>query len=69
MIGFITEDGYAAVPFGKELMIIYNGQQLDVVKTVKKARGYIANHKTNSETVQPTPKKSASSARVRKTKT
>lgn len=68
MIGFITEDGYAAVPFGKQLMIIYNGQQLEVVKTVKNAKDYIANHKATPQTVTPEPRKSTRSARVTKTK-
>ena len=47
--GFITDDGYAAVPFGNELMIIYNGQQLDVCKTVKSAHNYIKKHRTQPQ--------------------
>lgn len=47
--GFI-KGAYAAVPYGKKLMIIYNGQQLDVVNTVLQAEKYIRQHKkTNSE--------------------
>lgn len=47
--GFI-KGAYAAVPYGKQLMIIYNGQQLDVVNTVLQAEKYIRQHKkTNSE--------------------
>ena len=41
MIGFITEDGYAAVPFGKQLMIIYNAPQTvtpDPKKSTRSAR-------------------------------
>jgi hypothetical protein len=41
--GFIKGD-YAAVPFGKKLMIIYNGQQLDVVNTPLQAQKYIKQH-------------------------
>lgn len=41
--GFIRGD-YAAVPFGKKLMIIYRGQQLDVVNTVLQAQKYIKQH-------------------------
>lgn len=43
--GFITEDGYAAVPFGKYLMVIFNGQQLEVFKTAASARKYINQHR------------------------
>jgi len=39
--GFITDDGYAAVPFEKKLMIIYNGKQIDVVNTPLQAKKYI----------------------------
>jgi len=43
--GFITKDGYAAVPFGKQLMIVYNGEQLEVCKTVAAANKFIRNHR------------------------
>jgi len=43
--GFIVGDGtYACVPYGKKLMIIHNGQQLDVVNTVLQAKKYIKQH-------------------------
>jgi len=45
--GFIKGD-YAAVPFGKKLMIIHNGRQLDVVNTVLQAEKYIKQHKKSS---------------------
>lgn len=46
MEGFIVGKGdYAAIPFGKELMIIHNGQQLKVCKTEESARKFIADHK------------------------
>lgn len=49
--GFITDDGYAAVPFGKkQLMIIFNGQQHEVVNTQKQALKWIQQHR-----VQVTP--------------
>lgn len=45
--GFVTDDKiYAAIPFGKKLMIIYKGQQLDVVNTEKQALKYIAQHRS-----------------------
>jgi hypothetical protein len=44
--GFIVGKGeYAAVPFGNQLMIIYNGQQLQVCKTEASARKFIDTHK------------------------
>jgi len=47
--GFVTDDQiYAAIPFGKKLMIIYKGQQLDVVNTPKQAEKYIKQHRLNS---------------------
>ena len=49
MEGFIVGDGtYAAIPCGKkgkELMIIHNGQQLQVCKTEASARKFIDAHK------------------------
>ncbi len=42
--GFITKDGYAAIPFGKQLMVIYNGQQLKVCRTENSARKFIKEH-------------------------
>ena len=44
--GFIVGDGtYAAVPFGNQLMIIHNGQQLKVCRTENSARNFIDAHK------------------------
>ena len=46
MNGFIVSNGlYAAVPFGKQLMIIHNGQQLKVCRTETSARKFIDSHK------------------------
>lgn len=47
MEGFTVgkDDEYAAVPFGKQLMIIHNGQQIKVCRTEKSARTFISNHK------------------------
>lgn len=42
--GFVTTDGYAAVPFGKKFMILFNGEQLDVVNTENQARKYVNQH-------------------------
>lgn len=46
MEGFIVGDGtYAAIPFGKQLMIIHNGEQLKVCRTEASARKFISDHK------------------------
>ena len=47
--GFVTKDGYAAVPFGKQLMIIYNGKQLHVCRTVNSAYTFIKKHRSQPE--------------------
>jgi hypothetical protein len=47
--GFIVEDGtYAAIPFGKQLMIIHHGKQLQVCKTITAAKKFIQQHKKMS---------------------
>jgi hypothetical protein len=49
--GFITSDGYAAVPFGKkQLVIIYQGYQLETVNTVAQANKFIKQHRTTPQT-------------------
>lgn len=48
--GFETKDGYAAVPYGKkQLIIIYNGYQIETVNTVLQAHKFIKQHR-----IQPT---------------
>ena len=49
--GFLIDKGvYAAVPFGGQLMILYDGQQLEkLCRTEGSARKYIKDHqKCNS---------------------
>lgn len=48
--GFITKDGYAAVPFGNQLMIIFNGQQIKVCRTVESANKFIKAHRASPDT-------------------
>lgn len=43
--GFVTEDFYAAVPWGKKLVIIYQGSQLESVNTVRQAHKFIKQHR------------------------
>lgn len=46
--GFITSDNYAAVPWGKRLVIIYNGEQLTDVSTVLQATAFIKKHREST---------------------
>lgn len=43
--GFITADGYAAVPYGNQLIVLYNGMQLKLCRTEQSARNFIKKHK------------------------
>lgn len=44
--GFILGKGeYAAIPYGNQLMIIHNGEQLKVCRTEQSARNFIQQHK------------------------
>ena len=48
--GFITKDGYAAVPWGKKnLIILYNGHQIETVSTPLQAQKFINKHRTNPQ--------------------
>ena len=48
MDGFIVGKGnYAAIPFGKQLMVIHNGEQLKVCRTEASARKFIDDHRKN----------------------
>ena len=47
--GFETKDGYAAVPCGKRLVVIYNGEQLTDVSTVLQAQKFIKQHRTTPQ--------------------
>tara|TARA_R110000868_G_scaffold335198_1_gene595965 strand:- start:742 stop:924 length:183 start_codon:yes stop_codon:yes gene_type:complete len=44
--GFDTEDGYAAIPWGHKLVIVFNGEQLIDVKNQKEALQFIKTHRT-----------------------
>jgi hypothetical protein len=47
--GFETADGYAAVPWGKKLVIIHNGKQLEDVNTIHQANAFIKKHREDSQ--------------------
>jgi hypothetical protein len=47
--GFITPDNYAVVPWCKRLVIIYNGEQLEDVSTVRQANAFIKKHREDSQ--------------------
>lgn len=43
--GFITTDGYAAVPWGKRMVIIFQNEQIGDVSTERQAARFIKNHR------------------------
>ena len=43
---------YAAIPYGNQLMIIHNGEQLKVCKTEVSARKFIDDHKKGKSQAQ-----------------
>ena len=45
----ITSDGYAAVPWGKRYVILYNGEQILDVATAAQAVSYIRNAQKASD--------------------
>jgi ABC-type uncharacterized transport system ATPase component len=47
--GFETADGYAAISWGKRLVILYNGEQLTDVSTVRQANTFIKKHREDSK--------------------
>jgi len=48
--GFIIGKGeYAAIPFGNQLMVIHNGQQIKVCRTESSARNFIQQHKKQQQ--------------------
>ena len=68
MIGFITECGnYGVFQFGKQWMVVYHNQQLEVFKTQKKCKEFIEQHKTSLETA-PKPTKRPRKSSIIKTK-
>lgn len=62
MIGFISEDGnYGVFPFGKQWMVIYKNEQLEVFRTQAQCKKFIKTHQDSLETVtenKPLSKKS-----------
>lgn len=48
--GFITDDFYAAVPYGNQLIVIYNGEQLKLCRTEKSAWSFIKKHRQEPKT-------------------
>jgi hypothetical protein len=47
--GIETKDGYAAVPWGKRFVVIYNGEQLTDVSTVLQAQKFIKQHRASPQ--------------------
>ena len=43
--GFMTPDGYAAVPMGKQFMVVYEGQQLKKCRSETSSMRFIRKHR------------------------
>lgn len=51
--GFVIGKGdYAAIPYGRQLMVIHNGEQLKVCRTEASARKFIADHRKGKSQAQ-----------------
>ena len=56
--GYVTKDGmWAAVPFGKQFMIIHNGEQVHVAGTLVTAKSYINKQIKAANKIKTKPKK------------
>ena len=67
--GFITQDHYAVVPYGKkQLMVIFNNEQLEVVNTELQAKKFIENHRTKPGIGTVFIDASISTTKIRKTR-
>jgi len=65
--GFITQDHYAVIPYGKkQLMIIFNNEQLEIVNTELQAKKFIENHRTKPGIGTVFVDSKASSVKMRK---
>lgn len=65
--GFITQDHYAVIPYGKkQLMIIFNNEQLEVVNTELQAKKFIESHRTKPGIGTVFVDSSAPTAKIRK---
>jgi len=43
--GYITQDDYAAVPWGNKLIILYNGEQIGEVANIRESQKFIEDHR------------------------
>lgn len=67
--GFITQDHYAAIPYGKkQLMIIFDGEQLEIVNTELQAKKFIDDHRAKPGIGTVFIDSSSPSAKIRKTR-
>lgn len=66
MSGFISEDGnYGVFPFGKQWMVIYKNEQLEVLKTQAQCKKFIASHQDSLKTVPENKTLSKKSPRIK----
>jgi hypothetical protein len=66
MQGFIAEDNnYGVFPYGKQWMVIYHNQQLEVFKTQPQCRKFIKSHMVSLGTAPVEVQKPKKSARLK----
>jgi hypothetical protein len=66
MKGFISDDGnYGVFPYGKQWMVIYHNEQLEVFKTLTQCKKYIKQHQDTLKTEPPKKQKSKRCPRVK----
>lgn len=66
MKGFISDDGnYGVFQYGKQYMVIYHNQQLDVFKTIAQCNKFIKKHQDTLQTEPPKQETIKRSPRVK----
>jgi len=66
MGGFISDCGnYGVFKFGKQWMVVYRGQQLEVFKTIPQCRKFIKDHQDSLTTVTQETKSRNSPAKIK----
>ena len=65
MKGFISDCGnYGVFPYGKQWMVIYHNEQLEVFKTLTQCKKFIHSRVDSSKTDPPKKARSKTSAKI-----
>lgn len=64
-MGFITKDGnYGIFEFGKQWMVVYHNQQLEVFDTINDCKSYILQHQVSLKSEPKKKKTRATSTKI-----